>query len=375
MNGQFKERTFQPRATAGSARCWGAWLLASALLAPVAAVAQHTHDDPAQLSFFVSAEGVRRGGLETDVHARGEAEIVADVIFGWRHDNWRAVSELVVGSGEQEFERLQFGYELVPDTLVWVGRYHQPASVWNLAYHHGQYLQTSITRPAIEEWEDGNGIVPQHVVGVLVESQRRAGPDGGWLLSVGAGVAPSLSEKSLEPYDLWRGGGQPRKHHVAARIEWLPDYVGESAIGLLASDARLTPDGPLAMAPAFTQRNLGAFVNWHDERWHLISAAYRVAISAERGPLVDEKPFWAAYVQASWIINPRLTVYARQEQTTRAGDSRYLALFEDVHAHSTLAGLRAEIARRHALTFEAASRATAADRYSEFRLQWSAALP
>src|SRR5262252_557191 len=46
-------------------------------------------------------------------------------------------------------------------------------------HHHGRYLQTSITRPAIERWEDENGIIPQHIAGVLFDSRFPLGDLGG----------------------------------------------------------------------------------------------------------------------------------------------------------------------------------------------------
>ena len=52
------------------------------------------------------------------------------------------------------------------------GRFHQPGSAWNNELHHGHYLQTAITRPAIEAWEDEEGLIPQHLVGTLLESRR-----------------------------------------------------------------------------------------------------------------------------------------------------------------------------------------------------------
>ena len=62
----------------------------------------------------------------------------------------RLFGEYLVSSVEHDLERFQIGYELVPDTLIWAGRFHQPASAWNVEHHHGRYLQTSITRPAVE---------------------------------------------------------------------------------------------------------------------------------------------------------------------------------------------------------------------------------
>ena len=48
-----------------------------------------------------------------------------------------------------------------------VGRYHTPINYWNTAFHHGQWLQTTITRPEMIQF--GGRVLPVHFVGALVE--------------------------------------------------------------------------------------------------------------------------------------------------------------------------------------------------------------
>ena len=63
------------------------------------------------------------------------------------------------------------------------GRYHTPINYWNTAFHHGQWLQTTITRPEMIQF--GGRFLPVHFVGALVEG---AVPAGGWNLNYKAGV-------------------------------------------------------------------------------------------------------------------------------------------------------------------------------------------
>ena len=106
--------------------------------------------------------------------------------------------------------------EFVPDTVLWLGRFHQPASAWNTEHHHGQYLQTDITRPYIERWEDEQGIIPQHITGLLLESRQSIGKDGAIQFYGGIGAAPALTNGALDAIDLLGNGYQ-----VAVSVAYL----------------------------------------------------------------------------------------------------------------------------------------------------------
>jgi len=47
------------------------------------------------------------------------------------------------------------------------GRYHTPINYWNETFHHGAWLQTTISRPEMAQF--GGSFLPIHFVGALVE--------------------------------------------------------------------------------------------------------------------------------------------------------------------------------------------------------------
>src|ERR1700694_13000 len=126
----------------------------------------------------------------------------ADVVFGLTQHQFRVFGEYYITPDEHDLERLQFGFEFVPETVLWLGRFHQPASAWNTEHHHGRYLQTAITRPFIELWEDEDGIIPQHITGIYVDSRRPIGESGGLHLAAGAGLGVTIQRKGLEELNL-----------------------------------------------------------------------------------------------------------------------------------------------------------------------------
>jgi len=66
-----------------------------------------------------------------------------------------------------EVERLILRYDMNDYFKVSFGRYHTPINYWNTAFHHGQWLQTTISRPEMVQF--GGSFIPVHFIGTLVE--------------------------------------------------------------------------------------------------------------------------------------------------------------------------------------------------------------
>ncbi|MHB8653650.1 MAG: hypothetical protein ACYDA9_07210 [Terriglobia bacterium] len=94
----------------------------------------------------------------------------------------------VSGTGQDvrklEVERAIIRYDFNDLLKVSFGRYHTPINYWNTAYHHGTWLQTSISRPEMIGF--GGSFLPPHFVGLLAEGSTPA--DGlNFNYSIGAG--------------------------------------------------------------------------------------------------------------------------------------------------------------------------------------------
>ena len=162
----------------------GAAIVLMTLAATAFAHETHPADGSSQgeLLFFTSAEVF---AIDSDDPAfdTSDLDLAVDVIGSWSAGRFRAFGEVLLSNEEQDIERFQVGWEARPDTYIWLGRFHQPASVWNTSHHHGRYLQPSITRPAIELWEDEDGVLPQHFLGVLAETRLPLQGAGGLSLA------------------------------------------------------------------------------------------------------------------------------------------------------------------------------------------------
>ena len=87
-----------------------------------------------------------------------------------------------------EIERSIIRFDQSDKLKLSFGRYHTPINYWNTAYHHGSWLQTSISRPEMTQF--GGSFIPVHFVGALAEG---ALPAGGLNLNYNLGVGNGRS--------------------------------------------------------------------------------------------------------------------------------------------------------------------------------------
>jgi hypothetical protein len=307
----------------------------------------------------------------------------ADVVFGLTQHKFRVFGEYYITPDEHDLERLQFGFEFVPETVLWLGRFHQPASAWNTEHHHGRYLQTAITRPFIERWEDEEGLIPQHITGLLFESRRPVGADGAVQLSGGAGAGPALRNGEYDPIDLI--DHNPGKHRlsVTGRVAYLPEYTGASSFGLLYGHDHISTSSPMVISALNSRHAMlsiyGAYVDWNSEPWRAIGANYYVDVALDQQ--ARDESFISGYLQVERQLPYKLTVFGRIEDSARMQESNYVALFDDHDGDIDIAlrrnalGLRWDYVRRQALTIEVSHVVSLKQRSDEIRLQWSAVVP
>src|SRR6267154_2000042 len=95
-----------------------------------------------------------------------------------------------------EVERNIIRYDYNDYFKISFGRYHTPIGNWNTAFHHGAWLQTTITRPDFVRF--GGTFIPVHFVGLLAEGNI---PSGGAGLSYNVGVGNGRGNVISRPGD------------------------------------------------------------------------------------------------------------------------------------------------------------------------------
>lgn len=111
---------------------------------------------------------ISRDGSDSDGFAIGQA--VAHLSASLGH-SFGVFGEFSLTARDSEYaieaERLIVKYEFSDLLKLSAGRYHTPIGYWNSAFHHGAWLQTTVSRPEMVKF--GSQIVPIHFVGALVE--------------------------------------------------------------------------------------------------------------------------------------------------------------------------------------------------------------
>lgn len=72
-----------------------------------------------------------------------------------------------------EVERAIIRFDQSDYLKISFGRYHTPINYWNTAFHHGTWLETTISRPEMTAF--GGSFIPVHFVGALAEGAIPAG--------------------------------------------------------------------------------------------------------------------------------------------------------------------------------------------------------
>ena len=91
-----------------------------------------------------------------------------------------------------EVERSVIRYDYNDYFKLSFGRYHTPINYWNTAFHHGLWLQTTISRPEMIQF--GGRFLPVHFVGLLAEGNIPSGGAGlGYNVGLGNGRGSIIS--------------------------------------------------------------------------------------------------------------------------------------------------------------------------------------
>src|SRR5207237_2429337 len=96
-------------------------------------------------------------------------------------------------SYELQVERSIIRYDYNDYFKISFGKYHTPIGYWNTAFHHGAWLQTTISRPQMVQF--GGTFIPVHFVGLSAEGNIPSGGLGlGYNVGIGNGRSSILSK-------------------------------------------------------------------------------------------------------------------------------------------------------------------------------------
>jgi len=349
------------------------------LLATLASSQFARAESPHDMLLFLSVEGFEMFSASDPEDEGFEDRLTADFLYTYNSDRFRFLAEYIWSDTEAELERLQAAWVIDDKSTLWLGRYHTISNYWTTEFHHGQYMQTSISRPGLEEWEDESGPLPSHVTGAWLEHEFTLKNQSAFNLGLTVGVAPKFEGQELMPFDVL----DPTSGHdlsVSGRLAYRPDVLSMNQIGLTISrnDIAVVSDSNPALTDlnVIRQSTLGLFMNWQLDKWRVSSNWMYFDIDMQYASDTINDEFFLGYVQAEYEASEEWTVFGRTEFAASEDDSIYLSLLPGVIAHRQMLGVRWDFADRHGLTFEMADTSRQGsdsrhDDFKEMRLQWS----
>jgi hypothetical protein len=225
-----------------------------------------------------------------------------------------------------EVERSIVKYTQSDALKLSAGRFHTPISYWNVAYHHGQWLQTTASRPEMVQF--GGQFLPVHFVGVQAEG---ALPTGGLNLSYGLGVGNGRSTVISRAGDA---GDVNNNRALVGTVFVRPDSPSDfQAGGAVYVDKISLEDGD------HRELILNAHVAWTRETPEIIAEYARVRhrdIATDVGYVS-----WAYYAQGAWRLpfgGARWKPYTRWEEMRVAEGDVVFASLQD--RRTFIAGMR-----------------------------------
>lgn len=152
-----------------------------------------------------------------------------------------------------EVERMIIRFDHSDRLKVSLGRYHTPINMWNTAFHHGHWLQTTIARPEMIQF--GGRFLPVHFVGALIEGSV---PAGGLNLNYQAGVGNGRSSVISRGGDA---GDSNARRAVLANLYVKPNTPYGLRVGGSAYADTITLSG----GREFSERIIAGHAAWQKE--------------------------------------------------------------------------------------------------------------
>lgn len=301
------------------------------------------------------------------------SEALVDFFYTASFDDWRLLSELLVSSEERDLERLTIGRVSAGGAQLWLGRNHTDLDQWNHLFHRETYLQTSIHRPGIIEFEDEGGVIPAHITGLTLEDNRDV---DGQTFNYGftAGLGPGLEQEHLVPFNILASNEGSHDLAVTAHLSDQPATGSFPDSGLFFGHTIMPSRS--ANIREVRQTVLGAYTNYTKNTLVVRASVFYVANDLDlTGGVKKKGSFGYAYLQPEYDLDPTWTLYGRLERTSGAEDDLFIRQVPSFINNRSLVGARYQMKNGQVLKFELATLEQYNQHFASAEIQWSAALP
>ena len=238
-----------------------------------------------------------------------------------------------------EVERAIIRFDQSDYLKISLGRYHTPINWWNTAFHHGLWLQTTVSRPEMTKF--GGQFIPVHFVGGLIEG---ALPAGGLNLNYNAGLGNGRGSVISRAGDA---GDNNNSRAWLVNLFVKPDVLFGLQAGGSAYRDRIT----LANGHQFDEWIWSGHLVWQKEDPEFIAEAANVQHTDATTQIVRNN--LAYYVQLGYrlpVFENAFKIYARFENMSIDETDEVFAALYDLKEYT--AGVRYDISYFAALKGE-----------------------
>ncbi len=244
------------------------------------------------------------------------------------------------GGFDVEVERLLLKYRWSDALSVEAGRFLTGIGYWNTRYHHGEWLQTSIDRPEVLDFEDDTGLLPIHNVGVSVKGAFYTDTmryDYTFEVANGRGPVPDASQVEFD-------ANEQKAVNVAIGLE--PAFLPGLRVGggVYVDDIPENTDATLGSVHGHIDEQItNVYCAFTDIRWEMMGEYFW--IDQEEAGVSADSSGW--YVQVGRHFG-NWTPYARVDAVTRSDLNTYFDDTDDGFTHAF--GVRYDLGKHVALT-------------------------
>ncbi|HYO47390.1 MAG TPA: hypothetical protein VEY33_11965 [Gemmatimonadota bacterium] len=239
-----------------------------------------------------------------------------------------------------EVERLILRYDFNDQVKLSGGRYHNPVSYWNTAFHHGLWLQTSVSRPEMIKF--GGRVLPVHFVGLQVEGGFPLSPLGfGYAAGVGNGRGDAIARGG-------DSGDTNQNRALLATVRSRPARIFGLQLGGALYVDKATAEGGFDV----DEQIYSAHLALTRERPEILAEYARIRHEPDGGGETTDTDAW--YLQAAYRLPlpiDQFKPYARVERITVDDDDPLFAPF-GLDYKGFLAGVRYDFASLAAIKIE-----------------------
>lgn len=298
--------------------------------------------------------------------------MAVDFFYTAEFGDARVLAEFFVDNEEREMERLAIGWVTPLDTSIWFGRFHTAIGQWNRKYHHGAYLQTTVFRPSVIEFEDDGGAISTHATGVSVDTMSdHSSHTMHYTLNIGLG--PELASGGLKALDILKPGEGEHNLFFTAAISSRSVAKPTDDVGVFVSYVRI-PSFIIGI-DQIQEGIVGGYANYSVNKWHVEGTLMWADINVDHTGGDQDSSFGFGYIQPEYWLNNTWTLYRLVEGTAQGGDNLYLQQIPAYIHQRSLVGAKYQFTRSQALKFELAALEQYDTRFGQALVQWSAALP